>query len=105
MTQPQAIYYYIVKVVYLKPGRGKQKPTPFRQSGVEIVSRAKTLSHLNRDKKAIEFAESQVRGASRILSLRIYEIIEQKQIGVSSVYLEDNYAHEYGWEGNDVRLH
>lgn len=92
----QTIYYYIVKVVYLKPGRGKQKPMPYRQSGVEIISRAKTLAHLNRDKKAIEFAGTQLRSVSRYMNLRVYEIISQKEIGVSSVHFEEDYTNEFG---------
>jgi len=92
----QTIYYYIVRVVYLKPGRGKQKPIPFRLSGVELVSRAKTLAHLNRDKKAIEFAGSQLSGTARYMNLRVYEIISQKEIGVSSFHLEKDYANEFG---------
>lgn len=90
----QTIYYYVVSVVYQKKGRYK-KPLTFRTSGLEAISRAKTIGHLNRDRKAMDFLQSQVRGTGTILNFRVYKIESQKEIGTSAVHLEKEYDNEW----------
>ena len=90
----QPIYHYIVDVIYQKKGRAKV-PTTMKKMGLEIVSRAKTLAHLNRDSNAIDALKEQVQGGHLAVNFRVYNIQEQKFLSNSFHHREKDYLNEF----------
>ena len=90
----QPIYHYVVDVVYQKKGRAKV-PTTYKQFGLELVSRAKTLAHLNRDPSAIDAMKAQVQGGHLAVNFRAFNIKEQKYLSDSFHHREKDYPNEF----------
>jgi len=91
----QPIFWYVVDIVW-QTKRGKNKVMTTRWKGMQCVSRAKTLQHLNKDKKALEFLEGQTKLTAKKINFRVYKIQSQEIVGYSEVNLEENYANEFG---------
>tara|TARA_R110000796_G_scaffold66718_4_gene153305 strand:+ start:4309 stop:4593 length:285 start_codon:yes stop_codon:yes gene_type:complete len=90
----QPIFYCIVDIIYLKKSRGKKPPIPSRKKGVWLVTRAKTIAHINRDKDAIQSIAKNLK-IKNYLSLRVYNVVSQKIVGYSAVNKENNYEDEF----------
>ena len=90
----QTIYYYLVDVIYVKKGRGKKPPVPHRVSDVYLVTRAKTMAHMNRNKDVVT-SIAQGLNLKNFLSLRVCNIKSQKDIGSSGFYEEKKYSDEF----------
>jgi hypothetical protein len=54
MEEGQLIYHYVVDVIFQKKGRTK-KPVTYKAKNFELISRAKNLDDINRDKKATSY--------------------------------------------------
>ena len=90
----QPIYHYVVDVVYQKKSRAKV-PTTYKQFGLQLVSRAKTLAHLNRNSAAIDAMKAQVQGGHLAMNLRAFNIKEQKHLSDSFHHREKDYPNEF----------
>jgi len=90
----QTIYYYLVDVIYIKKSRGKKPPIPHRVRNVSLVSRAKTIAHMNRNKDVITSIADRMK-LKNYLSLRVFNIASQKEVGISAHYKEKNYSDEF----------
>ena len=95
MEGKQPIHWYVVDIVW-QTKRGKNKVMTTRWKGMQCVSRAKTLQHLNKDKKALEFLEGQTKLTAKKTNFRVYNIQSCEIVGYSEVNLEENYANEFG---------
>lgn len=89
----QPIYHYVVDIVW-QTRRGK-KVSIYRWKDMYCVSRAKNLTHLNKDKKALRFLEDQTKLTAKKENFRIYHIKEQKIVGYSEIHLEQEYENEF----------
>tara|TARA_R100000935_G_C2747542_1_gene128405 strand:- start:264 stop:548 length:285 start_codon:yes stop_codon:yes gene_type:complete len=90
----QTIYYYLVDVIYIKKSRGKKPPVPHRVRNISLVSRAKTIGHMNRNKDVITSIADRMK-LKNYLSLRVTNIVSQKEVGASAHYKDKNYSDEF----------
>lgn len=91
----QTIHYHVVNVVYQRAGRGKQKPITMRARNIGLVTRAKTVGHINRDKKALDYIRGHI-STTNPINLRVYEIVSTIELGKSLYYKEEDYKNEFG---------
>tara|TARA_R100001509_G_scaffold15660_1_gene8000 strand:+ start:8084 stop:8389 length:306 start_codon:yes stop_codon:yes gene_type:complete len=89
----QPIYWYVVDIVW-QTRRGK-KVSIHRWKDMECVSRAKTLAHLNKDNKALQYLNDQTKLTAKKENFRVYRIKQQKIVGYSERHLERDYENEF----------
>jgi hypothetical protein len=90
----QPIHWYVVDIMW-QTRRGK-KMSIHKWHDMECVSRAKTLMHLNKDQKALNFLEDQTKLTAKKENFRVFNIKSQKIVGYSEIPKEDDYANEWG---------
>lgn len=89
----QPIYWYVVDVMW-QSRRGK-KSSIHKWKELECVSRAKTMHHLNKDHKALEFLEGQTKLTAKKENFRVYHVVSQKIVGYSEHYKERDYDQHF----------